>query len=171
MAVVYLGLGSNLGDREHALACACSLLDKHPAIAIQEVSTLYETAPVGLVEQPNFLNAAVGVLTDLPPESLLAVTQAIESRLGREPAVKWGPRVIDIDILLYGSLRVERPFLEIPHKSMGERLFVLVPLKELAPELKIPGLGPIAELVGSSAAHGDVKSLGAFCRLMEGSPE
>ena len=170
MAVVYLGLGSNLGDRERALACACSLLDKHPAIAVQDVSSLYETAPVGLVEQPNFLNAAVVVLTDLRPESLLAVTQATESRLGREPAVKWGPRLIDIDILLYGSLRVQRPFLKIPHRSMGERLFVLVPLKELAPGLNIPGLGPIAEVVGALAAHGVVKSLGAFSPLTEGSP-
>ena len=171
MAVVYLGLGSNLGDREHALARACSLLDQHPAIAVQDVSSLYETAPVGLAEQPNFLNAAVGVVTGLRPESLLAVTQATESRLGREPEVKWGPRPIDIDILLYGSLLVQRPFLEIPHKSMGERLFVLVPLKELAPELNIPGLGHIAEIVGALAAHGDVKSLGAFAPLTKGSPE
>jgi 2-amino-4-hydroxy-6-hydroxymethyldihydropteridine diphosphokinase len=170
MAVVYLGLGSNLGDREHALAGACSLLDKHPAIAVQDVSSLYETAPVGLAAQGAFLNAVVGVHTNLRPESLLAVTQATESRLGREPAVKWGPRIIDIDILSYGSLRVRRPFLDIPHKSMGERLFVLVPLSELVPELNIPGLGPIAGLVAALADNGGVTRLGAFSPLAEGSP-
>ena len=149
MAVVYLGLGSNLGDREHALVCACNLLDTHPAVAVQDVSSLYETAPVGLAAQGHFLNAVVSLHTKLRPESLLAVTQATENRLGREPAVRWGPRIIDIDILLYGSLAVQRPFLDIPHKSMGERLFVLVPLMELAPELNIPGLGPIAGLVAT----------------------
>jgi 2-amino-4-hydroxy-6-hydroxymethyldihydropteridine diphosphokinase len=170
MAVVYLGLGSNLGDREHALASACRLLDKHPAIAVQGASSLYETAPVGLAAQGAFLNAVVEVHTHLRPESLLAVTQATESRLGREPGVKWGPRVIDVDILLCGSLRVRRPFLDIPHKSMGERLFVLVPLSELVPELNIPGLGPIAGLVAALADNGGVTRLGAFSPLAEGSP-
>ena len=170
MAVVYLGLGSNLGDREDALACACSLLDRHPDIAVQDVSSLYETIAVGLAEQPNFLNAAVGVLTNLRPESLLAVTQATESRLGREPSVKWGPRVIDIDILLYGTLRVQRPFLEIPHKSMGERFFVLEPLRELTPELTIPGLGPVAELAAALADQGGVTKLRGFSPFVDGSP-
>ena len=169
MAVVYLGLGSNLGEREHALACACCLLDKHPAIAVQDVSSLYETAPVGLTAQGPFLNAVIAVQTGLQPESLLAVTQATENRLGREPGVKWGPRVIDIDILLYGSLRVQRPFLDIPHRSMGERLFVLVPLRELAPQLNIPGLGPVAGLVTALRDHGGVTRLGAFSPLSKGS--
>ena len=169
MAVVYLGLGSNLGDRECALARACSLLDKHPAIAIQEVSSLYETEPVGLAAQGRFLNAVAKVQTGLRPESLLAGTQAVESRLGREPAARWGPRVIDIDILLYGSLELRRPFLEIPHRSMGERLFVLVPLRELAPELNIPGRGPIAGLVAALGDHSGITHIGDFHPLSAGS--
>lgn len=170
MAVIYLGLGSNLGDREYALSRACIVLDKHPEIAVHDVSSLYETAPVGHVSQGPFLNAAVSVYTDMRPESLLAVTQATESRLGREPGMTWGPRFIDIDILLHGSLRMQRPFLEIPHKSMAERLFVLVPLRELAPELDIPGLGPIAGLVTALGDSGGVTRLGAFCPWSERSP-
>lgn len=170
MAVVYLGLGSNLGDRECALAGACRLLDKHPEIAVEGVSSLYETAPVGLASQGPFLNAVVRVGTDLRPESLLAVTQAVESRLGREPGKRWGPRVIDIDILLYGSLEIRRPFLEIPHRSMAERLFVLAPLGELAPELDIPGQGPVAELTASLEDQGGVTRLAAFCPLSGGNP-
>ena len=169
MAVVYLGLGSNLGRRECSLADACRLLDKHPAIVVEDTSSLYETDPVGLETQDRFLNAVVRVQTDLRPESLLAVTQATESRLGREPAVKWGPRVIDIDILLYGSLELRRPFLEIPHKSMGERLFVLAPLRELAPGLNVPGSGPIGELVSALADHSGVTRLGAFLPSSAGS--
>ena len=162
MAVVYLGLGSNLGGREHNLARACELLAKHPAVSIQAVSSLYETAPVGRVEQGAFLNAVIGAQTSLRPESLLTVTQATESRMGREPAVIWGPRIIDIDILLYGSWEIKKPFLEIPHKFLGERLFALVPLKELAPELQITGLGPVTGLVAALMDQGGVTRFGAF---------
>ena len=169
MAVVYLGLGSNLGDREHALACACRLLDRHPEIAVQDVSSLYETAPVGLASQGPFLNAVARVHTDLRPPSLLAVTQAVESRLGREPGVRWGPRVIDVDILLYGSLELRTPFLELPHASMGERLFVLVPLRELAADLVVPGRGPVGELAAALGDQGGVTRLKGFCPLSEGS--
>lgn len=170
MAVVYLGLGSNLGDREYALASACRLLDKHPAIVVQDVSSLYETAPVGVAAQGPFLNAVIRAQTDLRAESLLAVTQATESRMGREPGVKWGPRIIDIDILLYGSLVMQRPFLEVPHRSMGERLFVLVPLSELAPELVVPGQGAIAGLVAALGDQGGVTRFAAFRPFSEGSP-
>ena len=162
MAVVYLGLGSNLSDREYALAGARKLLAKHPAITIQVVSSLYETSPVGPVAQGAFLNAVIKVQTNLRPESLLAVTQAIESRLGREPAVTWGPRIIDIDILLYGARQVKKPFLEIPHKFLGQRLFALAPLQEVAPELEITGLGPITGLVAALAGQGGVTRLGVF---------
>ena len=168
MAVVYLGLGSNLGDRERALASACGLLNQHPRLAVQDVSSLYETAPVGLASQGPFLNAVARVRTELRPASLLAVTQAVESRLGREPGVRWGPRVIDIDILLHGSLAVREPFLEVPHASMGERLFVLVPLLELAPDLDVPGLGRVEELVAALGDQGGVTRLRAFRPPSEG---
>ena len=162
MAVVYLGLGSNIGDRAQHLACACGLLHQHPAITVEAVSSLYETAPVGFTAQDAFLNAVARVHTTLRAESLLAVTQAVESRLGREPSVRWGPRVIDVDILLYDALQVNRPFLDIPHKAMSERLFVLVPLSELEPHLYLPSGEPIRQTVAALPNQGGVTRLGPF---------
>ena len=162
MAVVYLGLGSNIGNREQHLARACGLLHQHPAIAVQAVSSLYETAPVGFTAQDAFLNATTRVQTTLRPESLLAITQAVESRLGREPAIRWGPRVIDVDILLYDALQVCKPFLDIPHKALSERLFVLVPLSELEPDLHLPSGEPIRQLIAALPNQGDVARLSPF---------
>ena len=162
MAVVYLGLGSNIGDRAQHLARACGLLHQHPAIAVQAVSSLYETAPVGFTAQDAFLNAATRVQTTLRPESLLAITQAVESRLGREPAIRWGPRVIDVDILLYDALQVRKPFLDIPHKALSERPFVLVPLSELEPDLHLPSGEPIRQLIAALPNQGDVARLSPF---------
>ena len=168
MAVVYLGLGSNIGSREQHLARACGLLHQHPAIAVQAVSSLYETAPVGFTAQDAFLNAVARVHTTLRLASLLAITQAVESRLGREPAVRWGPRVIDIDILLYDALRVRRPFLDIPHKALGERLFVLVPLSELDPELRLPAGESVRQRIAALPEQGGVTRLGPFFPFADG---
>lgn len=168
MAVVYLGLGSNLGEREQYLARACGLLDQHPAVAVQAVSSLYETAPVGFTAQDAFLNAVARVHTTLRPESLLAITQAIESRLGREPAVRWGPRVIDLDLLLYDALRVHKPFLDIPHQAMSQRLFVLVPLSELEPELRLPSGEPVRQLITALPDQSEVTRLGPFPLFADG---
>lgn len=162
MAIVYLGLGSNLGDREQHLVSTCGLLHQHPAIAVQAVSSLYETAPVGFTAQDAFLNAVARVHTTLSPESLLAITQAVESRLGREPAIRWGPRVIDVDILLYDDLQMRKPFLDIPHRAMSERLFVLIPLSELEPELNMPSGEPIRQIIAALPDQGDVTRLGPF---------
>ena len=167
MAVVYLGLGSNIGDREQHLARACGLLHQHPAVAVQAVSSLYDTAPVGFTAQDAFLNAVVRVHTTLRPESLLAITQAVESRLGREPALRWGPRIIDIDILLYDALRVRRPFLDIPHKALSERLFVLVPLSELEPDLRLAG-EPIRQRIAALPEQGGVTRVGPFPPFTDG---
>jgi len=168
MAVVYLGLGSNIGDREDYLARACGLLHQHPAVTVQAVSSLYETAPVGFTAQDTFLNIVARVNTTLRPESLLAVTQAVESRLGREPAIRWGPRVIDIDILLYDALQVHRPFLGIPHNALSERLFVLVPLSELEPELRLPSGEPIRRLIAGLPDQGGMTRLGPFPPFADG---
>ena len=167
MAVVYLGLGSNLGDREDYLVRACGLLHQHPAIAVQAVSSLYETAPVGVTSQDAFLNIVARLQTTLRPESLLAVTQAAESRLGREPAIRWGPRVIDIDILLYDALQIRRPFLDIPHKALGERLFVLIPLSELEPHLCLPSGESIQQRIAALPDQ-DVTRLGPFPSFSDG---
>ena len=168
MAAVYLGLGSNIGHREDYLARACGLLHQHPAVTVQAVSSLYETAPVGFTAQDAFLNAVALVRTGLCPESLLAVTQAVESRLGREPAVRWGPRVIDIDILLYNALQVHRPFLDIPHNALSERLFVLVPLSELEPDLRLPSGEPIRRLIAGLPDQGGMTRLGPFPPFADG---
>ena len=168
MAVVYLGLGSNLGEREQYLARAGALLGQHPAIAVRAASSLYETVPVGPAARNAFLNAVVRVHTTLRPESLLAVTQAVESRLGREPAVRWGPRVIDLDILLYDARQVHRPFLDIPHTALHERLFVLVPLGELDPQLRLPSGEPIRQRIAALPDRDGVRRLSPFPPLADG---
>jgi 2-amino-4-hydroxy-6-hydroxymethyldihydropteridine diphosphokinase len=162
MAIVYLGLGSNLGDRTHYLMQACATLERHPAISVQAVSSLYHTAPVGVTEQNWFLNAVAQLHTTLSPCALLTVTQAIERRVGRTPMFHWGPRVVDIDILLYDALQLHRPFLTVPHAALCHRLFVLIPLHELAPDLQLPGGLPVRNLLTTLADHDSVQRVGTF---------
>ncbi|CUH96071.1 hypothetical protein P22_2159 [Propionispora sp. 2/2-37] len=130
--MIFLGLGSNLGDREQNMITATRRLDDHPQIIVQKVSSLYETEPVGFTEQPAFLNAVVSITTGLDPIALLAVCLSIEQQLGRIRAERWGPRTIDIDILLYNEFTVKDSVLELPHPRMKERNFVLIPLEEIA---------------------------------------
>lgn len=154
---VYLGLGSNLGDREHQLAAALAALEQ-AEVAVRRRSPLYETRPVGVVDQPPFLNAVAEADTPLAPLALLAAVKAIERALGRVPGPRWGPRAIDIDILLYGDARVVccEPWLEIPHPRLWERQFVLVPLADLRPDLRDPSGTPIAERIARlHAAEGE----------------
>ena len=136
MARVYLGLGTNLGEREQNLATALARLQER--LRLVAVSSLYETAPWGVTEQPPFLNAAVAAETDLSPADLLAFIKGLEREMGRQPGGRWGPRLIDIDILLYGDLVLQTPDLVIPHPNLAERAFVLVPLAEIAPEVIHP---------------------------------
>jgi 2-amino-4-hydroxy-6-hydroxymethyldihydropteridine diphosphokinase len=134
---IYLSLGSNIGDRQANLRAAIAALP--PAgVRVKRVSSIYETEPVDLLEQPWFLNCVVEGQTELEPLDLLRALQAIQSRMGREKAVPKGPRLIDIDILLYGNKTIDTPELELPHPRMTERRFVLVPLAELAPNLTHP---------------------------------
>ncbi len=138
----YLGLGSNLGDREANLLEAARLLKEDGQLVLSRASSIYETPPWGYTEQPFFLNCVLEVDTTLEPVSLLAWLQAVEARVGREPSFRYGPRLIDIDILLYGDLVLSRenPDLQMPHPRMDQRAFVLVPLAELAADLVHPGL-------------------------------
>jgi len=135
----YLGLGSNLGDRHGNLRKALEMLDAREGIDVAEASSFIETDPVGGPEgQPKFVNAAVAVDTTLSPRELLGACQEVERALGRERGpdeVRWGPRTIDIDILLYGDKVIREPDLRIPHPRMHEREFVLVPLAQIAPEI------------------------------------
>jgi 2-amino-4-hydroxy-6-hydroxymethyldihydropteridine diphosphokinase len=136
--LVYLSLGSNIGDREAFLAAACQKLSAQPGVKLICSSSLYETEPVGYRDQGWFLNQVVEVRTTLRPGQLLAVIHEIENKLGRKRLIRWGPRVIDLDILLYDSLSIETEDLVIPHPRIYERSFVLVPLQEIAPDLVHP---------------------------------
>lgn len=168
MAVVYLGLGSNLGDRTQYLVQACTVLHHHPAIEVQAVSSLYHTAPVGFTAQGWFLNAVARLQTTLCPQSLLSVTQATERRLGRTPGRRWGPRVIDLDILLYDQLEMRTPDLTIPHAALLERAFVLVPLYELAPDLRLPSGVWLRDVLATLPTDDSVQQQGPFPPFADG---
>ena len=136
MEIVYLGLGSNLGERRANLNRAIGLLAHR--LQVEQVSSVYDTEPVGDTEQPRFLNLVCRVVTGLEPAALLVLAKGIETQMGRLPRTSKLPRPIDIDILFYGDLVLETPELVIPHPRLTERAFVLVPLAEIAPDLKHP---------------------------------
>jgi len=137
----HLSLGANIGPRERTIALAVEAIARTPGIRLRRLSSLYETEPVGYTDQPEFINCALEMETLLPPETLLERLRAIERELGRIERVKWHEREIDIDILLYGDLRLESPFLTIPHPEMSRRRFVLAPMAEIAPDVVHPTLG------------------------------
>jgi len=136
---VYLALGANLGDRLAALSAAAAALP--PAVMVAARSPVYETPPWGFTDQPAFLNQALRAATALSPLALLAYLKQIEARLGRQPTIRNGPRVIDLDILFYDDLNLSTPVLTIPHPRLHERAFVLQPLTAIAPDLRHPVLG------------------------------
>lgn len=147
MHMVYLGLGSNIGKREDNCAKAISLLEKN-GLKIAKRSTMHETEPWGVRDQPRFINMALEAETDLSPEELLTVIKTIENKMGRRPGKKWGPRIIDIDIIIYDNVSMTSDDLSIPHPLMHEREFVLRPMSEIAPDMKHPVLGiTISELL------------------------
>ncbi|MBA3380945.1 MAG: 2-amino-4-hydroxy-6-hydroxymethyldihydropteridine diphosphokinase [Actinobacteria bacterium] len=148
MPRAYVGLGANLGPREVTLLRAVDLLAGEPGIEVLAVSQLRETDPIGDTDQPEFLNGAVSVETTLAPRELLDALLRVERELGRvRDGTQWGPRTIDLDLLVYGDEIVDEPGLRVPHPRLHERRFALEPLVELEPELTIPGLGPVSELL------------------------
>ena len=149
MARAFVGLGANLGDREATIRAALELLAAEPGIDVVAVSRLRETEPVGLTEQPRFVNGAAALETELPPRELLERLLAIERRLGRrrEEGPRFGPRPIDLDLLLYEGAVVDEPGLSIPHPRLAERRFVLEPLADLDPSLEVPDHGPVSKLL------------------------
>ncbi|MCI0896731.1 MAG: 2-amino-4-hydroxy-6-hydroxymethyldihydropteridine diphosphokinase [Chloroflexi bacterium] len=156
----YLGLGTNLGDREQNLVQAVNALNAGPELAVLRTSGIYETAPWGLTNQPDFLNTAAEISTTLSPRQLLDRIKDLEHQLGREAGPRFGPRLIDIDILLFGDLVVDEPDLRIPHASLHLRAFALVPLAELTPNSVHPILGiTIAKLAGQVDGLEGVKPL------------
>lgn len=151
---VYLALGSNLGDRQALLKEA--LVRLRAVVDIQQVSTVYETAPVGYLDQPRFFNIVCRGCTGLAPQELLQWAKTIERQLGRQETIRNGPRPIDIDILFYDTLIYTDENLIIPHPRMHERAFVLVPLVEIAPELQDPRSGKTAQELLQGIPHDDV---------------
>jgi len=135
---VYLSLGSNVGDREEYIEQAVTLLKETPGIKVVRRSSNFETQPEGKKNQPLFINCAVEITTNLSPQSLLDLMQGFEDTLGRDRSLEWGPRTIDIDILLYGNELISEDKLSIPHPLMHERIFVLEPLQEIAPNVIHP---------------------------------
>jgi 2-amino-4-hydroxy-6-hydroxymethyldihydropteridine diphosphokinase len=128
---VYLSLGSNVGDRAENIVSALSFLQRNMSVNVEKVSSFYETSPVGL-KQRSFYNIVIEAQTDLKPYDLLLFIKHVEFILGRRKTIKWGPRVIDIDILFFGRKIIDQPDLTVPHKEIQNRLFVLIPLSEIA---------------------------------------
>ncbi len=143
----YIGIGSNLQGPSRQVEAAAALLAEVPGIHLVAVSSLYRSAAFGGVEQPDFVNAVAAILTTLSPAALLQALQAVETRQGRERgATRWGPRVIDLDLLVYSREKIDSPELTLPHPGIGERNFVLLPLGDIAPDLVIPDLGRVADI-------------------------
>jgi 2-amino-4-hydroxy-6-hydroxymethyldihydropteridine diphosphokinase len=150
MARAYVGLGANLGSRCETLEQAVRLLGDADAVEVAAVSSFRETEPVGVVDQPPFLNAAVALDTELAPRGLLDLLLEIERSLGRvRDGTRWGPRTIDLDLLVYGDAVVDEPGLRVPHPRLHARRFALEPLSELDPCLVVPGAGTVSDLLAA----------------------
>ena len=146
MAISFLSLGSNLGERLDYLSQAVTALMNTPKIKVLKVSSVYQTKPVGGPEQEDYLNAVIKIETDLSPTQLLEVTQSIENNEGRVRDIRWGPRTLDIDVLTYDNLISADEKLTLPHPRISERAFVLVPFFEIEPTATVTGLGALSDL-------------------------
>ena len=142
----YVGIGSNLSDPAAQVERTFADLAAMPGVQLVARSALYRTAPFGPVEQDDFVNAVAGVLTTLAPQQLLDALRHLEVARGRVRSVRWGPRILDLDLLVQGTLTVDTADLTLPHPGIAERNFVLYPLRDIAPELHIPGMGQVAAL-------------------------
>lgn len=153
---VFLGLGSNLGEPASNIQAAIEHLESQSELNILGISPLYQSPPMGPKDQPDFVNAVLELETSLAPKELLNLCNSLEAVMGRQLAERWGPRLIDIDILLYGDQVIESESLNIPQLGMAQRSFVLYPLADLDKDLQIPGLGSLTELIdhfGESDIH------------------
>ena len=148
MARTHVGLGANLGEREETLRRALELLAETAGIEVVAVSSLRETDPVGYLDQPRFLNGAAALETSLSPRELLDALLSVERELGRtREGARFGPRAVDLDLLLYADAQLDEPGLTLPHPRLHERRFALEPLAELDPELVVPGRGRVTDLL------------------------
>ena len=154
MTTAYIALGANLGDPVATVCRAFAALAELPQTTLAAMSPLYRTAPVGITDQPEFINAAARLETDLAPEALLDALLAIEQAFGRVRGERNGPRTLDLDILLYGEAVIDTPRLSLPHPRLHLRAFVLCPLADLAPDLRLPGRGSVAAWLPAVANQG-----------------
>ncbi|WP_371371275.1 2-amino-4-hydroxy-6-hydroxymethyldihydropteridine diphosphokinase [Sporomusa aerivorans] len=169
--MIALGLGSNIGNantREDNIATAIHLLNSHPRISVEKTSSLYETEPVGLKEQPSFINAVIAIKTELSPLELLAVCLEVEKKMGRVREVRWGPRNIDIDLLVYHDVEMVGEVLELPHPRISERNFVLIPLAEIADNSPIYKGKTAAELLAVTLDDSQVTIYGTLEAARQG---
>lgn len=156
--LVYIGLGSNLENPLQQIKTAINDLQSLAGVTIISVSSLYQSPPMGPADQPDYINAVLSLETSLSPHQLLDTLQSVEQLHGRERKRHWGERTLDLDILLYGEQRIDDERLKIPHPGMHERAFVLFPLAEIAPEIEIPGLGPLQQIL-PSCPQGDLQQV------------
>lgn len=157
----YIGLGSNLADPVGQIRQARLAIAHTAGIAELAFSGLYRNPPMGPADQPDYVNAAMAVATTLAPQALLQALQAIENRQGRQRSgERWGPRTLDLDILLYGQEQIQTPDLTVPHPGAAERAFVLLPLLEIAPDLAIPGKGLVRDLAALHATDSLLRLIG-----------
>lgn len=155
IARAFIGLGGNLGDARQTLEAAIARLADHPDLVLVGRSAFYRTAPWGVLNQPDFVNAAVSVDTALAPHALLDLLLETERAFGRvRDGERWGPRTLDLDLLLHGAASIHDERLDIPHPRMAQRAFVLLPLADLDPALDIPGQGRVASLLEKLDTHG-----------------
>ncbi len=161
MVVAYLSLGSNMGDRLAHLRGAIDMVGESHGVRIKRFSSVYETEPVGVVEQADFYNMVIEIETELLPRELLGLAHEIEASLKRKREVRWGPRTIDIDILLYDELAIDEEGLKIPHSEMLNRAFILIPLAEIEPDVLLPGNGSVGRYLDKVAGQ-RVKKIGSL---------
>lgn len=159
MRVAYIGLGSNMGNKKAYIQKALGQLSNYPGIRLLRVASLYESAPWGYLDQAWFINTVAEVETNLTAEKFLNVLFDIEKNLERTREIKWGPRTVDLDILLYGQETINLPQLQVPHPRLHQRAFVLVPLAELCPEMLLPQ-GCVKELAAKALGEQEVRKVG-----------
>lgn len=150
---VFIGLGSNLAEPQAQLACALAALDALPGCQVLARSSFYRSAPVGYLDQPDFINAVAELATDLAPRPLLDALLGVERQQGRTREFANAPRTLDLDLLLYGDLVLDEPGLSVPHPQMTQRAFVLLPLLEIAPQIPIPGAGKACDWLENCRAQ------------------
>lgn len=156
MSIALIGLGTNLGDRPTNLQSALDQLAHHPSCELLARSSIYQSAPMGPQDQPDFLNMACQLQTSLQPLQLLELCKQLEADLGRLPGERWGPRLIDLDILLFGEQFLQQDELSIPHPGLSERAFVLLPLTELVPGWRVPGCNKTVQQLAASCSSDDI---------------